>query len=70
MGKGLIIMPHAVHSQVKVGKHNVERRRFWPPGSRLEGQFFENQLVGHGILTKPNGERMVVRENEGKLVRM
>ena len=68
-GKGYVTLPHAVYAKVNVGKRNVEIRRAWPFGSRLNGKFFDNQLIGDGIITTPNGQKVVVSQIDGKLVR-
>jgi len=68
-GKGYVTLPFAVYARVNVGKRNVEVRRTWPPGSRLDGEFVDNQLIGDGIITTPNGQKVVVNQIDGKLVR-
>ena len=68
-GKGYVTLPHAVYPGVNAGKRNVDVRRTWPFGSRLEGEFHENQLIGDGIITTPNGQKVVVIQIDGKLVR-
>jgi hypothetical protein len=69
IGKGYVTLPHAVYTGVNVGKRNVDVRRTWPFGSRLDGEFLENQLIGDGIITTPNGQKVVVIQIDGKLVR-
>ena len=68
-GKGYVILPHAVHTRVNVRKRSVDVRRTWPFGSRLDGNFLENQLIGDGIITTPNGQKVIVIQVDGKLVR-
>ncbi|MGP1679566.1 MAG: hypothetical protein ACTS6J_20735 [Burkholderiales bacterium] len=68
-GKGYVTLPHAVYTRVNVGKRSVEVRRTWPFGSRLDGEFLENRLIGDGIVTTPNGQKVVVIQIDGKLVR-
>ena len=62
-------IPHAAYRRVNAGTRNSNFRRVWPSGSRLDGQFLDNQLIGDGVLTKPNGQKLVVNQIEGKLVR-
>lgn len=69
MGKGYVTRSHSVYSQVKVAKRQVAVARGWPAGSRLEGEFFEDELVGDGLLTKPNGQKLSVTQVDGRLVR-
>ena len=68
-GKGYVTLPHPAYSGVSVGKRNADVRRTWPFGSRLDGDFRENQLIGDGIITTPNGQKVVVIQIDGKLVR-
>ena len=68
-GKGYVTIPHAAYRQVNAGTRNSNFRHVWPSGSRLDGQFLDNQLIGDGVLTKPNGQKLVVNQIEGKLVR-
>ena len=68
-GKGYVTLPHAVYAEVNVGKRGVEVRRSWPFGSRLDGEFLENRLIGDGIITTPNGQKVLVVQIDGKLVR-
>jgi len=68
-GKGYVTLPHALDMGVNVGKRNFELPRNWPFGSRLDGEFVENQLIGDGIITTPNGRKVVVIQIDGKLVR-
>ena len=68
-GKGYVTLPHAIYTGVNVGKRKVDVRRTWPFGSRLEGEFLENQLIGDGIITTPSGQKVVVTQIDGKLVR-
>lgn len=67
MGKGFVTLPYAVFTRKNLSKGDVLRA--WPPGSRLDGQFLENRLIGDGILTQPNGQKEVVNQVEGRLVR-
>jgi hypothetical protein len=67
IGKGYVTLPHAVYAGVNVGKRNVEVRRTWPFGSRLDGEFLDNQLIGDGIITTPNDlthDRWTVRSGD------
>ena len=68
-GKGYVTMPYADYKRVNVGKRDFNFRRVWPSGSRLDGEFLENELVGDGVITKPNGQKVVVHEIDGRLVR-
>jgi len=54
-GKASVTLPHAVF------------QGSWLPGSRLDGEFLDNRLVGSGIITRPNGQKIVVIEIDGKL---
>src|SRR6185503_1000973 len=69
MGKGSVTLPHAVYMHMLVSGRGASVRRAWPTGSRLDGEFFENQLVGDGIITTPGGGRALVNEVDGKLIR-
>ena len=69
MGKGYVTLPQAVYTSAKSATRGGEVRRAWPPGSRLDGEFLENQLVGEGTITLPKGKKEVVIEIGGKLVR-
>ena len=69
IGKGYVTLPHAVYPRVNVGNRDVDVRRTWPFGSRLDGEFLENQLIGDGIITTPDGQKVVVIQVDGKLVR-
>ena len=68
-GKGYVTLPHAIYKRTSSSKGDVELPRAWPFGSRLDGEFHENQLIGDGTITKPNGEKIVVIQIGGKLVR-
>ncbi len=68
-GKGYVTLPHAVYAGVNAGKRSIDVRRTWPFGSRLDGEFLDNQLIGDGIITTPNGQKVVVIQIDGKLVR-
>jgi len=68
-GKGYVTMPYADYKRVNVGKRDFNFHRIWPSGSRLDGVFVEDQLVGDGIMTKPNGQKVVVNQIDGRLVR-
>lgn len=69
IGKGYVTLPQAVYTRLNSSTRGGELRRAWPPGSRLDGEFLENQLVGDGVITKPNGQKEVVIQIDGKLVR-
>ena len=68
-GKGYVTIPYADYKRVNVGKRDFNFRRVWPSGSRLDGEFLADQLVGDGVITKPNGQKVVVNQIEGLLVR-
>src|SRR5450759_4407369 len=48
IGKGYVTLPQAVYTRLNSSTRGGELRRAWPPGSRLDGEFLENQLVGDG----------------------
>ena len=68
-GQGYVTMPYADYKRSNVGKRDFNFRRVWAPGSRLDGEFLEGQLIGDGIMTKPNGQKVVVNEINGILMR-
>ena len=68
-GKGYVTIPHAPYERVVAGARNPNFRHVWPSGSRLDGEFVDNQLIGDGVLTKPNGQKVVVNQVSGILVR-
>ncbi len=69
VGKGYVTLPHAVYTRTNLSMRDLDVRRAWPPGSRLDGEFLENHLIGDGTVTKPNGQKVVVYQFDGKLVR-
>ena len=69
MGIGYITLPHAIYTRTNFSKGDFKLPRTWPFGSRLDGVFFENQLIGDGTITQPNGQKVVVIQIDGKLVR-
>lgn len=68
-GRGSVTLPHAVFSRTYIPKGDFRSPRVWPFGSRLDGVFSDNKLVGEGIVTEPNGQRTVVIQIDGRLVR-
>lgn len=68
-GQGYITMPYADYKRSNLGKRDFNFRRVWAPGSRLDGEFLEGQLIGDGVMTKPNGQKVVVTQINGMLVR-
>ena len=68
-GKGYLTLPQAVYPRANFGKRTFDVPRTWPAGSRLNGEFLENRLIGDGILTQPNGQQVFVNEIDGKLFR-
>src|SRR3954465_13807630 len=66
-GQGSVTLPHAIHtnngSSVSPSAHT------WAAGSRLEGEFADNQLIGDGVITSPNGQKTLVNLIDGRLVR-
>jgi len=69
VGKGTITLPQAVYRADAGASRNVELRRGWPSGSRLDGEFLDNRLMGDGTMTLPGGQKVVVVQIDGKLIR-
>lgn len=68
-GRGSVIFPHAIHTRTQPSKGDFQLFHSWPFGSRLDGVFSENRLIGDGIVTEPNGQKTVVIQIDGKLFR-
>lgn len=74
MGTGYITLPHLVHglgnpAKGKSAAGKPEEVRTLVVGARLEGEFQENRLVGDGVITRRNGQKIVVTQVGYKLVR-
>lgn len=68
-GKGSVTFPHAVYARTQRSKGDFKLPRGWPFGSRLDGVFSDNRLIGDGMVTEPTGKKTVVIQIDGKLVR-
>jgi hypothetical protein len=68
-GRGYVVLPHRIHASVDPSIRQAAVRPAWPSGSRLEGEFADNELVGEGIITMANGRKVVVTQIRGRLVR-
>jgi hypothetical protein len=68
-GKGYVSLPHLVHGLGNPAKRAGEQPRTLVMGSRLTGEFHENRLIGEGVITRPNGQKIVVTQVADKLVR-
>ncbi len=66
-GKGYVTLPYPVEPGSNFSKR--EAVRSWPSGSRLDGEFLDNRLVGDGILTQPDGRRFIVNQVDVMLMR-
>jgi hypothetical protein len=64
-GRGYVTLPRPIYT----GMDGDEMARSWPPGSRLDGEFADNHLLGDGAVTLANGHKVVVNEVKGRLVR-
>lgn len=67
-GQGFVTLPRTLYAW-RSDKGPVPLKRSWPSGSRLDGKFADNRLVGDGTVTTPGGEKVPVREVDGLLVR-
>jgi hypothetical protein len=67
-GRGYVTLPQAVYSDAKGAELKVFRQG-WPSGSRLDGNFADNRLVGDGVITTPDRRKVLVTQVDGRLVR-
>ena len=68
-GRGYVSLPHLVYGIARADRRNDEQPPTLMVGSRLEGDFHDNRLVGEGVISRPKGPKTVVTQVGNRLVR-